>query len=113
MLLKGLGASSVLLVVGFATMGNPRHVDRLGSVVDFVDGPIIANSNPPFVGPALKFFAARRPGSLSQRFQRRHNASDQFCGQPMQIPFPRLKLAKRCNSPGEFAAFNQACLYLR
>ena len=66
------------LLVDFAPVGNTRYVDRLAGVVDFVDGPLIADADPPFVIPTLEFFAARRAGSFRQCFQPGHNTSDRF-----------------------------------
>jgi hypothetical protein len=73
------------LFVDLAPMGYPRHVDRSRRVVNDVHNPVVTNPNPPFVVAALEFLGTRRPGNRRQMFETRHNAGNQFRGQPVQL----------------------------
>ena len=45
-------------------MRDPRHIDYFGSVVDSVDGAIIADANSPQILRSMQLFAAGRPGII-------------------------------------------------
>jgi hypothetical protein len=70
------------LLGDLAPMSDPRHVYRLGRVVNLVYDPVIADANPPLAIAALEFFTARRPGSRREAFQTGHDAGDHLGGQP-------------------------------
>jgi len=61
---------------------DPRHIYGSGRVVNDVNDPVVANTNPPFLIAALEFVASERPGSGRQIFETRHNPGNQLCGSP-------------------------------
>ena len=68
------------LFVNVAAMGNPRYIDGLGRVVNFIHGAVIAYSDSPLVVATFELFAARRPGGNSQTFAVRQNSDHHLEG---------------------------------
>ncbi len=75
------------LLVNLAPVSNPGHIDDFGRVVNDINYPIVANTNPPFVVAALKFLAAWRSGHRRQLFEARNHPGDHFVRQPVQFFF--------------------------
>src|SRR6266852_5181310 len=53
------------LPVDVTSMSNLDHNHSLGAIVDFIDQPIVADTDTPFI-TALQHFAAGRPGNRAQ-----------------------------------------------
>ena len=75
------------LFIDLAPVRDSRHIDGSGHVVNNINYPVIAKTNPPFLVAALEFFAARRPRSQRQMFETPHHADNHFRWQPMQLFF--------------------------
>jgi len=73
------------LLICIAPVRDPRHIDGSGGIVNDVNDPVIADTNPPFLIAALEFFASGGPGIGRQIFETRNNAGNQLCGQPAQF----------------------------
>jgi hypothetical protein len=56
----------IFLIVGFTTMHDPRHIDRLGGVIHSIDDAIVAGTNSPQIPRAAQLFAAGRPGIIGK-----------------------------------------------
>jgi hypothetical protein len=51
------------LLIDLAAVRDPRQVDSSGLVINDIDYPVVADTNPPFLFAALELSAASRSGT--------------------------------------------------
>jgi len=76
------GVAVSRLIIDLAPVRDSRHIDGSGRVVNDINYPVVANTNPPFLIAALEFFAARRPGADARCSRRGIMRATTFVGSP-------------------------------